>query len=92
MNQTSRRLPTSALRVPVGPDRRAGRYDLEDDATTRQREFPQLSFGQRGALSRRPVSCRLVVLAKCRVLFSRGVRGVCGMTALEPFWEGYGQT
>ena len=24
MNQTSRRLPTSALRVPVGPDRRAG--------------------------------------------------------------------
>lgn len=26
MNQTSRRLPTSALRVPVGPDRRAGRY------------------------------------------------------------------
>lgn len=47
------------MSVPVGPDRRAGRYDLEDDATTRQQDNgsrPNSPLGQRGALSHRSVS------------------------------------
>ena len=74
----------AAIRGRAAPQAGQGR---QDDATTRRQDRPRPPSGRGGRFLVVPSARRPVVLARRRVLPSRGVRGVCEGIAAEPFWN-----